>query len=157
MNVDVLQMHLTKLSELVRGAGAKGTANELDELCQLLQPYRDKKLKDLIATIAKAEEIVRNGPPTAKPRAPKKPKADLGPISERILDLYQRANDATMTRNEIIVAFGELEAFGPTLAQMEAIASRIGITEKFKKKPDLLNKMRKIVLDRKDVAERVYA
>jgi hypothetical protein len=149
-------MHLANLSQLIRGAGGKGTANELDELCQMLQPFRERKLKDLLATIAKAEEIVRNGQPVAKSRGQRKPKVDVGPITERIVSLYQRASESGVARDEIVTAFAELESAKPTGDELKELASRIGINEKLKK-ADLLNKMRKVVLDRKDIAERVHA
>jgi hypothetical protein len=156
VNVDVLQMHLSNLSQLLRSAGGKSTANELDELCQLLQPFRDKKLKDLIASISKAEEIIRNGAAASKPRKASSKTSDLAPISARIIDLYQRAGLPSVSREEILGAFSELEALNPTGPQLKAIANQIGIREKLNKVL-LFSKMRQTVLDRKGVADRALA
>src|SRR5262249_20155699 len=143
------------LSHLIRSAAGTKTANELDEFCQMLQPYRDRRLKDLISAIAQAEEIIRNGASAAKAgRAPKKT-VDIGPISARIVDLYQRAGHPTVTREEILGAFAELEALNLTKPQLEKIAIQIDVREKLKKKEELLNRMRQTLLDRKGVSDRV--
>ncbi|MBI3822474.1 MAG: hypothetical protein HY289_07320 [Planctomycetes bacterium] len=154
MNVDALQIHLTNLSQLLRGGGGKGTANELDEFVQLLQPYRDKKLKDLIGTIKDADEVLRAAPP-----APKKSKAvsvDISNISARIVDLYQRAGQPNITSQEIMDTFAELQSVNPNGKQLESIAKQIGVKEKLKK-DELLKKMRETVLDRKGASDRAYA
>lgn len=156
MNVDALQTHLTNLSRLLRSGGGKGTASELDEFVELLQPYRGKKLKDLIGAIKDAEEIVRNGPPPAQKQRKSVAKVDAGPISSRILDLYQRAGQSSATSDEIIAAFSEPDVLSLTGDQLKAIAKQMGIKEKLKK-PDLLNKMRQAVLDRRGVSDRVSA
>jgi hypothetical protein len=155
MNVDVLQMHLTNLSQLLRSAGGQKTAGELDDLCQQLQPYRERKVKDLIASIARADEIIRNGPPA--PRARKTPNkvVDAGPITEKIIDLYHRAGQSGVSREEIVAAHSELEALDPSLAQLKGIARQIGVSEKATKKSDLLARIRQAALDRKGAADRV--
>lgn len=152
MNVDVLQMHLSNLSHLVRDAGGKSTANELDEFVQLLQPYRDRKLKDFIGLIVNAENVLRGVPPSATRKRPSK--VDPGPITARIAELYDRA--AFATPEEIQLAFSELENLNLTVAQLEAIAKHVHVTEKKLKKDVLLKKMRQAVLDRKSSDDRVY-
>jgi hypothetical protein len=148
-------MHLSNLSTLLRAGGGKNTANELDEFIHWLQPYRDKKLKDLIGTINQAEEILRNGPPAPKARQAAA-RVDVGPISSRIVELYQQAALPTVTQQDIVAAFAELESVSLTAKQLEPIAKQIGIREKLKKQ-ELFNKMRQTVLDRKGAADRVFA
>jgi hypothetical protein len=155
-------MHLTNLSQLLRSAGGQKTASELEDLCQLLQPFRDKKLKDLIASIAKAEEIIRSGPPapTARKASSKASSKviDAGPITGRVVDLYQRAGQPNVSREEILAAFAELEALNLSLDQLKGIAKQIGVSENAsKKKADLLKRLRQAVLDRKGAADRVLA
>jgi hypothetical protein len=149
-------MHLTNLSQLLRPAGGTRTANELDELCQLLQPFRNRKVKDLIASISKAEDLIRTGGPAPrKARGSSKP-IDLAAITARILDLYQNAGLPSVTRDQILDDFSEIESLNLTVKQLEAIGKQIGVTEKLKK-VDLINKMRQTVLDRKGAADRVFA
>lgn len=154
MNVDVLQMHLTNLSQLLRAGGGKSTANDLDEFVQLLQPFRDMKLKDLIGAVARAEELLRGIPPKQKRSAA--PKVDPGPIASRIIDLYARAATPSVTVADIEGAFSELRSLNLTGKQLEGIAKQIGIRERLSKEP-LFNKMRQTVLDRKGVSDRAYA
>jgi hypothetical protein len=158
VNVDVLQMHLTNLSQLLRSAGGQKTATELDDLCQLLQPYRDQKLKDLIASIARADEIIRNGLPAPKARkASSKVVVDAGPITAKIVDLYQRAGQPSVSRDEILAAFAEVEGLNLSMDQLKAIAKQVGVSEKATKKADLHHRIRQAALDRKGAADRVLA
>jgi hypothetical protein len=154
VNVDALQMHLTNLSHLLRDAGGKTTANELDEFVQLLQPHGEKRLKDLVGVIAAAEETLRAAPAGSKRKAAAK--VDAGPITSRIVDLYQRAAQPSVTPEEITLAFSDLQSLNLTVAQLEMIAKQIGVKEKLKKDA-LFNKMRQTVLDRKGATDRVFA
>ena len=66
MNVDELQLHLSDLGQLLRNAGSRKTADALAGFCQRLQPYRDRRLTDLLALLAKAEAFVSTGTPPAR-------------------------------------------------------------------------------------------
>ena len=97
MKVENLQLHLTSLAQLLRNVGGTGakTAEELDELCRDLQPYADRRLKDLLKSIAQAEEIIRTGTPPPRGRSAK---AKVDP--QVVTELGTRVDRA---RNEIRV------------------------------------------------------
>jgi hypothetical protein len=156
VNVDELQLLLSDFANLLRNAKARQVADTLEELCRALQPYRDRRLKDVIDLIAKAEEVVRAGPQTARGRSTKQ-KADpaaIESLSNRIIDLYQRAKEPETTREVIQGTFAELENTGLSIAQLQAIARHMYITQKLSK-PKLLDAMKRAVLERKGSFERV--
>ena len=158
MNVDDLQLHLSNLAQLLENAGGKKVAGELSELCQRLQPYRTKKLKELLDLIDKAEEIVRTGTPPAKTRK-SGGKAAVDPLvvenlCNQIVDLYHRAKEPEITREQIEAAFGELARLNLTVAALQALAKRIDISRKLTKK-DALETMMRAVLERKGTVQRV--
>ncbi len=156
MNVDELQLHLTDLANLLRNAKASKTADTLDDLCRLLQPYRDLRIKDLIDKIAKADDIIRSGPPPARARSSKQKLDDtaIEALGNRIVNLYQRATEPGSTRELIEATFAELDQAALTAKQLEAIAKKMGIVQKLKK-DQLLEAMRRAVLDQKGSFERV--
>jgi hypothetical protein len=154
VNVDALQLHLTNLSRILRDGGGKTTANELDEFVQLLEPHRNKKMKELFALIANAEEIIKKG--VAPGKQAKTSTQDLDRLSAHVVDLYNRASDPAVSREDIIAAFVNLDKAKPTVKFLEQTAKQIGIVEKLKK-PDLLKKMRQTVLDRKGSTDRIGA
>lgn len=158
MNVDELQLHLSNLAQLLENAGGKKVAGELGELCQRLQPYRTRKLKDLLDLIDKAEEIVRSG---AAPPKPKKAggKATVDPqvvenLSNQIVDLYHRAKEPETTREQIETAFGDLDRLNLPVKDLQVFAKRIDITRKLTKK-DAIDTMMRAVLERKGAVQRV--
>src|SRR5688572_1586616 len=68
VNVDELQRLLSDLAALLVGAGAKKPADALLDFCVRLQPYRERRLKDLVDLLDQAEEIVRTGTPPPRGR-----------------------------------------------------------------------------------------
>jgi hypothetical protein len=157
VNVDELQLHLSNLAHLLENAGAGKTANALTGLRQRLQPYRDRKLTDLLALLDQAEEIVRTGTPPPRKGAGGKKKADpqaLEAAGNRIVELYQRAKDPDVTRDHIEAAFAELERLDPTLTKLKELAKRLDITRTLKK-ADAIGVMKQAVLERKGAFQRV--
>src|SRR5271163_1656928 len=84
VNVEEFQLHLSNLSNLLRRAGGKKVADEFDEVCAGLQPYRDRRLKDLLGMISEAEAIIRNGPPAPKSAGRGKKKANPLEVAQAI-------------------------------------------------------------------------
>jgi hypothetical protein len=152
MNVDELQMHLTNLAHLLSNAGAGKAAKELDEFCELLQPHGGKKLKDFVALITSAGQ-----PPAApKPRTSKAKKdpAAVEAALSRLVDLYSRAAEPTVTREEIVTALDDLDRLGLTEKELKEFAPRVNVPPKFRK-AELLAQIRAALLGRKGLAERV--
>lgn len=157
MNVDELQLQLSNLAHLLKDAGGRKIADALDEFCQRLQPYRDRKVKDLLDLVAKADEIVRTGVPPTKPRktAAKADPEALARLQARIIELYQRASDPSVTRELVEDAFQQLEKANLTVPQLQELARRMDIQQRFRAKKELLETMKRAVLERKGVFERV--
>jgi hypothetical protein len=157
VNVDELQLHLSNLAQLLRNAGGKKVGDELAELCQRLQPYRDRPLKGLMELLDKAEEIVRTGVPPArtKSRAPKVDPQLVESTCNRVVALYERATDPSTTREQIESAFADLDKLNLTVPQLQEQAKRLNITQKFRAKKDLLHAMKRTVLERRGTFLRV--
>ena len=157
MNVDEFQLHLTDLSNLLRRAGGKKVADEFDEVCAALQPYRDRRMKDFLSLLANAEEIVRSGVPLAKPAKTKSKKADSQTISaaiDRVRDLYNRALDPATTRDEIEAACKVLADVDPPKSALDGLAREMLISEKLKSKPVAIERIKQAILLRKGSYQR---
>lgn len=160
MNADELQLHLSDLGQLLRNAGGRKTGDALAEFCQRLQPYRERRLQDLMDLLDKAEEIVRTGTPgtplpRGRGRAPKNDPEVVERICNRIVDLYNRAKEPEVSREQIETAFVELEGLNLTVAQLQYLASRIDIQQKLRAKRALVDRMKTTILERKGAFDRV--
>jgi hypothetical protein len=156
VNVDELQLLLSDLSHLLRNAGNRKPADALTEFCQRLQPYRDRRLSDLLALLDKAEEIVRTGaPPRTKARPPKADSQAAAMLHSRIIALYERAREPDTTREQIEKAFAELETLDLPVAELQALAKRVDISQKLRTKKALLDAMKRAVMERKGAFQRV--
>jgi hypothetical protein len=157
VNVDELQLHLSDLGQLLRNAGGGKTANVLAEFCQRLQPYRDRRLKDVLDLLDKADEIVRTGTPPAR-KSGGKAKADpqiVEKVCKQIVDFYQRAKDPDTTREQIESAIAELESFDLPIARLEELARRMDIRQKLRPKKALVESMKRAILERRGAFQRV--
>jgi hypothetical protein len=157
VNVDELQLHLSNLAHLLENAGGAKTAKALADFCQRLQPYRDRRVTDVLALLDQAEEIVRTGTPPPRKGRTAKPKADpqaLEAAANRIVELYHRAKEPDTTREQIEAAFAELERLEPTLPKLKELAKRLDITRTLKK-ADAISAMKQAVLERKGAFQRV--
>ncbi len=164
MNVEELQLHLTNLGRLLRDAGARKAADELDDFSRQLQPFRGQRLRALGELVARAEEIVRTGAAgSSRPVRPKPAgsgKADAPRVEEmgrRIVDVYHRATDPGVTREVIEAALADLEQLNPTMDRIVDVARQIGISRRITKKADALKAIREVILERKGAFERVHA
>jgi len=156
VNVDELQLHLSNLAQLLRNAGGKRVGDELAELCQRLQPYRDRPLKGLMELLDKAEEIVRTGVPPARGKA--RTKGDplvIESVCNRVVALYERATDPATTREQIENAFADLAKLNLSVPLLQEQAKKLNIAQKFRAKKDLLAAMKRTVLERRGTFLRV--
>lgn len=157
MNADELQLHLSDLSQMLRNAGARKTGDALAEFCQRLQPFRERRLKDIMDLLDQADEIVRTGtpPPRGRGRAPKTDPQLAERICNQIVDLYNRAKEPEVSRDQIESAFVELEGLNLTVPQLQSLASRIDIHQKLRAKKALVDRMKNSILERKGAFDRV--
>lgn len=159
MNVDEFQLHLNNLSNLLRRAGGKKVADEMDEFCLALRPYSDRRMKDLVAMIAKAETITQNGGLPAKPKGKAKKKSDPAAISDavqRVRNLFERATDASVSREEIETACSELDSIGVPKPALESLARELMISEKLPNKTVIIDRIRQAILTRKGTFQRSH-
>jgi hypothetical protein len=158
VNVDDLQMHLSDLAQLLRNGGGRRAADPIAELCQRLQPYRERRIQDLMDMLDKAEEIIRTGAPPPRVTKARKGKTDPQAIQDacdRVLQLYHRAADASTTGEIIESAFAILQQLDPPMKQLEPVAAELHITKKTGRKADLLNAMKNAVMTRRGMHGRV--
>ena len=126
-----------------------------------LAPFREFKLKAFADFLEKAEAFSRGElAPKAKSGGPKKGKADPAAIEQacqRILELYNKAIDASVTVEQIETAMKTLEQLDPTKAKLDELARGIGYTQKFNAKADVIKAIRQKILGRKGAFERPNA
>jgi hypothetical protein len=111
--------------------------------------------------LEKAEAFSRGElAPKAKGGGPKKGKSDPAAIEQacqRILELYNKAIDASVTVEQIETAVKTLEQLDPTKAKLDELARTIGYTQKFNAKAAVLKAIRQKILGRKGAFERPNA
>src|SRR5262249_36308699 len=110
MTVQELRETLTRLVELLRAADAKvGTTNSLAEFVELTAGFDALTLKAFV----KLAEVGRTPPTQKPPPAPKtrpvKPAADPGTVVAEVTALYERAEEPTVTEEQIRSACGRLD------------------------------------------------
>lgn len=161
MTVAELQLLLSDLSKFLRAAESAKVAGELDYISSKLAPFRDQKLKAFADFLEQAEAYSRGAlAPKGKATGGKKSKADPAAIEQacrRILDLYARAIDPTVTLEQIEAAVQVLEALDPPKPRLDALAKEMGYTQKFKAKADVLKAIRQKIIGRKGAFERPNA
>jgi hypothetical protein len=153
MNVDALLLHLSNMSQFLREAGAAKPANDLRDACDLLRPFQGQKLESLVKDIAKAQELLLNGP-TAK-RGKVNP-AEYLAISDRLAALHERASRPGLLQQEIDEIFAAANLDVMTEKQLVEIAARLNVP-KLKGKPKIIAMMKKAVADRMGAGQRYDA
>jgi hypothetical protein len=165
VNVAELQQHIRSLTPFLTSCGAKGVAEDLQYLSARLEPFRGHKLRTFADWLVQAEAYSRGEHPIGKkPAAPKKPpapkKAAKDPqqaqrAAERVFQDYSRATDPSVTREEIEEAIGGLG--GLKRAELDALALRMEIGQKFPSIPAVVKAIRQKIFDRKGSFERAPA
>jgi hypothetical protein len=134
---------------------------ELDYISGKLQPFRAYKLKAFADFLEQAEAYSRGAlAPKVKGVGGKKGKADPAATEqacERILNLYAKAIDPSVTLDQIDAAVQALQALDPAKARLDGLARQMGYTQKFKSKADVLKAIKQKVVGRKGAFDRPFA
>ncbi len=156
MTVAELQQHIRSLGVFLASVGSRPAAAELEYLSERLAPFQGQKLKAFADFLTAAECRARGEPPPGrKPAAPRKPVKDPLQVTDRVFQAYNRAIDPMMTREEIEAAVTDLD--GLKKADLEGLARRMEIVQKFGKIADVVKAIRQKIFDRKGMYERAPA
>ncbi len=160
MTVAELQVFLSDLGKFLRAAESAKVAGELEYVSARLTPFKDYKVKAFADFLEKAEAESRLGP--SKPSAVSKKKGKPDPAAveqacQRVLELYGKAIDPSVTVEQIEVAVNALVDLDPPKARLEDQARQMGYTQKFRAKADIIKAIRQKIVGRKGAFERPNA
>jgi hypothetical protein len=156
VNVAELQQHIRSLGSFLASVGSRPAATELEYLSERLTPFQGQKLKAFADFLTAAEARARGEPPPGrKPPTPRKPAKDPQQATDRVFQAYIRATDPSLTRDEIEAAVTDLN--GLKKADLESLARRIDIGQKFARIADVVQAIRQKIFDRKGAFERAPA
>jgi len=154
-----LQLHLRHLSEFLAAAGSKKLADELKDLSDKLEPFKDTKLKAFGDILTKADTAAPGGPGPGGKGASRKtlasPTDEAQRLFERVRHQYHNAPDPSVTLEDIEATAQELELLSE--AQLDDLAKQIEIHQQFQSRAKAIKAIRQKLLDRKGAAERFYA
>lgn len=161
MTVAELQLLLSDLSKFLRASEATKASRELEYISAKLAPFHEYKLTAFADFLEKAEAYSRGElAPKAKGGAAKKSKADpaaIEQICQRILDLYSKAIDPSVSIEQIEAAVESLRTLDPPKARLDELARQMGYSQRFRSKPDVLKAIRQKIIGRKGAFERPNA
>jgi hypothetical protein len=161
VTVAELQLLLSDLGKFLRASESAKVAGELDYISAKLAPFREYKLKAFADFLEKAEAYSRGAlAPKTRGGGAKKGKADPAALEEacqRVLDLYGKAIDPSVTVEQIEATVQSLQALDPPKARLDELARQMGYTQKFRSKPDVLKAIRQKIIGRKGAFERPNA
>jgi hypothetical protein len=123
--------HIENLSRFLLAAGAEKVAEELDHVRGRLKPFAGLGLKAFADFQEKAGRT----------------KGDPDEAAGRLVALYERAADPSVTREEIEAAVKALEAL--TKPKLDELARRLQIEHKLRTKADAIKAIGQAVLYRK--------
>jgi hypothetical protein len=156
VNVAELQQHIRSLGLFLASVGSRPAAAELEYLSERLAPFQGQKLKAFADFLTAAEARARGEPPPGrKPPKPRKLAKDPRQATDRVFQAYTRATDPTLTRDEIEAAVADLDGLKKT--DLDGLARRIEIGQKFGKIADVVQAIRQKIFDRKGAFERAPA
>src|SRR5262249_47483251 len=112
--------------------------------------------------LEKAEAYSRGalGPQKPKAGGARKGKPDPAAIEQgcqRVLDLYAKAIDPTVTVEQIEGAVRALQNLDPPKTRLDEVARQMGYSQKFKSKADVIKAIRQQIIGRKGAFERPNA
>jgi hypothetical protein len=161
VTVAELQLLLSDLSKFLRASESAKVAGELEYISTKLGPFRDYKLKAFADFLEKAEAYPRRAlDQKEKGGGGKKGKADPAAVEQacqRVLELYGKAIDPTITLEQIESAVQALQVLDPPKPQLDEIARQMGYSQKFRSKADLIKAIRQKIIGRKGAFERPNA
>src|SRR5262249_46080283 len=106
--------------------------------------------------VEKADAAAKAGPAPRPPGGGRKAKPDAAAVDlacQRVLDLYNRAIDPSVTLDEINAGVQALEALDPPAARLAELARKMGYTQK-SKKADAIKAIRQKIVGRKGAFDR---
>ena len=118
MTVAELQMLLSDVGKFLRATGASTSAGELEYFSARLQPFAGVKLKAFADSLQPAAPKV--SPSSAPKGVGKKGKADplaVEQACQRVLDVYGKAIDPSVTQEQIEAVVRELQDLDPLKAR----------------------------------------
>lgn len=160
MTVAELQKLLRALSETLVVSGAKGVAEELQEVNFRLQPFANLKVKAFAQKLHDVHQALEQGwkpgqasgaAKTSTPRA-SQAKVDAAELEARFKHYYDNAIQDEVTEELVQSAMRDAEAL--TKRVLEEMALRLGIVGKFKTKGELVKFIGKRIMDRKGIHAR---
>jgi hypothetical protein len=163
VTVSELQILLSDLAKFLRNAASSAAAAELEYVSTRLTPFKDYKVKAFADFLGKADQIVREGagpkkaPTKAGSGKRKTDPAALDAACQSVLQLYDKAIDPNVTLEQITAAVQSLEDLDPAKAKLVELAQKMGYSQKFKTKADVLKAIRQKIMGRKGAFDRVDA
>jgi hypothetical protein len=154
-----LQLHLRHLSEFLAAAGSKKMADELKDLGEKLEPFKDSRLKAFGEFLTRAHTSGGSGPGPQKKGGSRKTAAlstdEVQRLFERVRNQYHNAPDPSVTMEEIEATAQELEQLSEV--QLADLAKQVEIDAQFHSRADAIKAIRQKLLERKAATERFYA
>jgi hypothetical protein len=163
VTVAELQLLLSDLSKFLRASSAASAAGDLEYISARLQPFRAYKLKAFGDFLEQAEAYSR-GALAPKPKGGRggggKKKADPAAIDQacnKVLELYSKAIDPSVTLDQIEAAVLALQELDPPTARLQEMARRMEYTQKLRSKAELIKALRQAIIGRKGAFDRPNA
>jgi hypothetical protein len=161
VTVAELQLLLSDLSKFLRASSAAAAAGDLEYISARLQPFRGYKLKAFGDFLEQAEAYSRGAlAPKTKGGGGGKKKADPGAIDQacnRVMDLYGRAIDPSVTLEQVEAAVQALQELDPPVARLQEMARRMEYSQKFRSKAEAIKALRQAIIGRKGAFDRPNA
>jgi hypothetical protein len=161
VTVAELQLLLSDLGKFLRAAQSATVAGELEYISAKLQPFQGYKLKAFADFLEQAEAYSRGAlAPKTRGGGTRKSKADPAAMEQaclRVLELYSKAIDPSITLESIESATQTLQEMDPPKARLDDVARQMGYTQKFKSKADLFKAIRQKIIGRKGAFDRPNA
>jgi hypothetical protein len=160
VTVAELQLLLSDVGKFLRASEAAKVAGELEYISAKLQPFRGYKVKAFADFLEQAEAYSRGELAPKGKGASRKGKADAGAVDQacqRVLDLYGKAIDPSVTVEQIEAAVQALQELDPVKGRLDDLARQMGYSQKFKAKADVLKAIRQKIIGRKGAFDRPNA
>jgi hypothetical protein len=153
-------MLLTDLSRFLRASEGTKVAVELEQIVTRLEPFKCQKLKAFGDFLLKVEEHMRKPPAATRGGGGSRRKPDPKAVAEacdRLLHFYNQAVDPSVTLEQIEGAVQTLDELNPAKGDLEKLATRMGSSQRFKTKADVVKFIKQRIVSRKGAFDRVNA
>lgn len=159
MTVAELQLLLSDMSKFLRAAEAAKVARELEYIGVKLTPFKEYKLKTFADFLEKCEAASRGVPAPKSPRGGKKKSdpAALEQAIQRVMHVYDRAIDPSVTIEQIESTVQALQDLDPKQTTLDELVKNMGFTQKFRPKAKAFQAIRQKIMGRKGAFDRVNA